>query len=222
MKYSKAMRFITETVQGDDGYHTLSRHELRQLTRQLDAMEALAENKSPKDTDAAHVLKLESVGKQLLEKRNKAKEIIEQRTSETLQGIDRQIRQSLNMKHTPFANEVRSALRSMSSTGRARAIDSAIKNKDGGFFEAIEEAPAMLSGIDKKMQKESVTRFMQAHAPDLLAKSEAVLESFRASLDALDVPVRAVREGVNPDALQGIKAAEERHLQAQRAFDQNE
>lgn len=80
----------------------------------------------------------------------------------------------------------------------------------------------MLSGIDKKMQRESVTRFMQAHAPDLMAKSEAVLESFTASLDALDVPVRSVREGVNPDALQDIKAAEERHLQAQRAFDQSE
>jgi len=47
-------------------------------------------------------------------------------------------------------------------------------------------------------------------ASELRAKSETVLESFAVSLDALDLPVRSVREGVNPDAAQDIKASEER------------
>ena len=48
-----------------------------------------------------------------------------------------------------------------------------------------------------------------------------VAEAFTSSMDALRIPMRAIEEGVNPRKLREIKEAEQRHMEAQRSFDES-
>ena len=109
----------------------------------------------------------------------------------------------------------------MSPNHRRSAIQRAIASRDGGFFKAIEEAPAMLSGMDKQSQSEAVENYMRTHASDLMKQSDQVVEAFTSSMDALRIPNRAIEEGVNPRKLREIKEAEQRHMEAQRSFDES-
>ena len=221
MKYSKPMSVIADRLRGETSYHASTRHDLQTLTKQLEALEELAINKSPKDTDEAHLLKLEQAGKKLIDRRDRIKTAIEQRTRDAVLTIDGQIREALEMKATPFSNEIRSALRTMSPNDRRSAIQKAIASRDGGFFKAIEEAPAMLSGMDKQTQSEAVENYMRTHASDLMKQSDQVVEAFTSSMDALRIPKRAIEEGVNPRKLREETEAEQRHIEAQRSFDES-
>ena len=66
--------------------HTLN--DVDSLTSQLSALEKMAVNRHPKDTEEAHLLKLEAAGKQLMKRRSMMVERIENRTRETLRDID--------------------------------------------------------------------------------------------------------------------------------------
>jgi len=62
---------------------------------------------------------------------------------------------------------------------------------------------------------------MRTHASDLMKQSDQVVEAFTSSMDALRIPNRAIEEGVNPRKLREIKEAEQRHMEAQRSFDES-
>ena len=219
MKYSLPMQEIRDRIHGPGVYHTATRMDVDSLASQLSALEKMAVSRHPKDTEEAHLLKLEAAGKQLMKRREMIQERIENRTRETLRDIDQQVRNQLGMQSTPYGQEVRTALRQMSVQDRESAIQKAIDRKDGAFFKALEEAPAMLSGMDEKAQSDAVYRFMETNAPALMSQQNQVMDSYMTSMSALKVPKRAVQEGINPDKLREIREAEERAVEAQRSFE---
>lgn len=91
-------------------------------------------------------------------------------------------------------SEIRSALRSMSNEERQKAIGDAIQRGDGEVIHAIRNASPLVSGISAETQGMVTRRAMLAHAPDVLAKQEAIEtaqkrlgDAYIAALDASDV-----------------------------------
>ncbi len=62
---------VTKRLRGDSAFCSVTRHELQNLTGQLEALENLAANKSPKDTEEAHLLKLENAGDKLFKRQRR-------------------------------------------------------------------------------------------------------------------------------------------------------
>jgi len=219
MRFSKPMLEVTKRLRGESAFCSVTRHELQNLAGQLEALENLAANKSPKDTEEAHLLKLEHAGDKLLKRQRELSARIQTRTTEAVRAIAEKMDAELGMYSSPYAHEIRSALRTMPLEQQQAAIKHAIDNKDGQFFRAISEAPPMLSGLTSTTVDNSMLAFKKKHAPELVRESEQVMEALNTSLSALDIPRRAVREGIDPAKLIEIKEAEARAEQAQVAFD---
>ena len=78
----------------------------------------------------------------------------------------------------------------------------------------------MLSGVSNDRQGIVVEQFMSAHEPQLMGEVKDIIDGMQTALTALSTAKRAVREGIDPQKLQEIKAAEERHEEARRDFDE--
>ena len=130
------------------------------------------------------------------------------------------MRSETGMVSTEHSAEIRSALRTMHDEDRNDFIREAIARKDGGVIRSIEEAPAMLSGLNPETQSKFVQDFLEKHSPDLISQSKQVMESMTTALGGLHTVQRAVNEGLDPTRLQQIKDQETRHEEAQRSFDE--
>ena len=220
MKYSKPMNDIVQRLNGTTSFHSLTKHDVQNLTSQLERLENLAITKSPRDTEEAHLLKLEEAGNKLLKRQERLWDVVQERARQEINSRNSEARNRLNMASTPYASEIRNALRLMTEEERSEAINKAMERKDGPFIRALEEAPAMLSGVTNDRQGIVVDQFMSAHEPQLMGEVKDIIDGMQTALTALSTAKRAVREGIDPQKLQEIKAAEERYEEARRDFDE--
>ena len=220
MKFSKPMSEIVRRLNGTTSFHSLTKHDVQNLTSQLERLENLAITKSPKDTDEGHLLKLEEAGNKLLKRQERLWDVVQQRARQEINSRHSEVRNRLNMASTPYASEIRNALRLMTEEERSEAIQKAIAQKDGAFIRALEEAPAMLSGVSPDRQGIVVNQFMSTHEPQLINEVNEIMDGMQTALSALSTAKRAVREGIDPQKLRDIKAAEERYEEAKREFDE--
>ncbi|MDI5987025.1 hypothetical protein QLQ85_19755 [Halomonas sp. M4R5S39] len=225
MKYSAPLKHIVQRLTASQKPNT-SRHALKihghvkALANAVESMEAIATNRDPTQTEAAHEVRIAKAARQLMQHGEKMKAQLHDGMAEGLGDINGEIRTKNNFSaHPVYGPEVRHALRLMTDQQRHDVVRQALDKGDGQTMAAIMEAPEVTTGLDPKQMTAYREAFEKKHTPELVEQREELYESFDAGLVALRNADNAAREWLKPGRLREIEEAQERHSNATRSFE---
>lgn len=195
--------------------------EVRRMANAVEALERLSLNRSPRDTEEAHAVKIAAAAKRLGADFSTTGDRLNNSFREAVTTLDAQIREQAGLIPSQYSSEIRQSFRSMDSQQRGQALQKALGAGDSEIFAAIQDAPEVVTGIQPEFRDRLVESLQRKKAPDLMVEYENVYESFTTALTALGSVQKAVSEGFDPVKLAEIEAAEASHLQAQTDFNSN-
>jgi len=222
MKYSTPLKEIASRMAkaGEKSSHARSLQiHVNQMTRSVEGLENFSANKSPKDTDAGHTLKVAAQAKRLQTETARWEKSLNDNVRRGINELDLAISEKAGLRETLHGSEIRTAFRGMSFQERSEILNAALKSGDGSTIAAITEAPALLSGVTADMQGRYREGVMEALAPEETAAKADLLESFDAGLTALGIVNKSIERGYDPVKLREIEGAEAQSAEAYRALE---
>jgi hypothetical protein len=222
MKYSKPLAEIgsrmSKAAEKNAYARSLQIH-VNQMIRSVEGLENFSANKSPKDTDAGHTLKIAAQAKRLQTETARWEKVLNDNVRQGIDELDRAITEKSGLRENLHGAEIRAAFRGMSLKERSEALNSALKAGDGATIAAISEAPALLSGVTADIQTRYREGIMAALAPEETAAKAELFESFDAGLIALGLVNRSIASGYDPVKLREIEQAEAKSADASRSLE---
>ena len=220
MKYSNPLRFIADSVKKNitETSHPTMRQihsELEMMTRQVQAVENLAANRSPHMTQEAHALMVANESKRLEKTLDKSSDRIQEKIRQGYINTHNQRDEILGLKQNAYAQEYRTALRGLSDKKRDRMLKQAIENQDSAFIAAVTQAPAVLSGLKEEIQERTQRQYYEKYAPALTKQLKELEDGISTSVTAVKNARTAAKQGFDPDKMREIAEAEAKHKAAQ-------
>lgn len=189
----------------------------QRVHRMLEAMEQVAENRNPTETEAAHALRVSKMAATLKEEVGKARSSLNHHVSDGMRNLQTKIDQATGMKEQgPMAAEMRAVVRAAAPGELVKMIGDAIKAKDAELLSAVLGVHPLLSGIDPKFQQDMRRAYEAEVAPDLLAEQEALLEVDAEISSLVGVADTASLEAARPDYV-ALVAAQARQAEVSQA-----
>jgi len=224
MKYSKPLQVIADRMRERlNDRSTVEQRRIHSLADGLafkvKALEDIAANRSPSETDAAHVKRLAQSAKRLEKAREEAEAKAHEIYSEASTSLTDQMNRAAGLIPSKYEAEIRQAVRGMSSEQRTDFMNQALKEGNSEVMAAVIDAPAVLSGINPELQGRYRESMWQSKAPELYKAMENTGDMFSEILTVTHNVGRAVQEGFDPAELGKIEAAEAAHADANRRFE---
>ena len=222
MKYSNPLKEIgsrmAKAAEKNTHARSLQTH-VNQMIRSVEGLENFSANKSPKDTDAGHTLKIAAQAKRLKTETARWEKSLNDNVRRGIDELDRAITEKAGLRETLHGSEIRTALRGMSFQERSEILNAALKAGDGATIAAISEAPGLLSGVTADMQTRYREGIMESLAPEETAAKSDLLESFSAGMTALGIVNKSIESGYDPVQLRKIEEAEAKSTDASRSLE---
>ena len=195
--------------------------ELRRLQSGAEALDNVNANRSPLETEAAHIAKVAGIARkydrEVVATVNRMGELYQ----ESRQDLQRRIDSKVNLTPNAFAPEIRETVRRMNKHDRMELLHTLVKENRATELAAIIKAPALATGISEDERSRYEALIVSMHAPGELAEQaelEAVFEeSFAATKFAGDYATSLTSPGKVAAIEQGHAAATE----AVDAFEQS-
>ncbi|SHK89325.1 hypothetical protein SAMN05216369_3515 [Marinobacter antarcticus] len=222
MKYSAPLKEIgsrmAKAAEKSSHARSLQIH-VNQMVRSVEGLENFSANKSPKDTDAGHTLKIAAQAKRLQTETQRWEKSLNDNARRGINELDMAITEKAGLRETLHGAEIRAAFRGMSFKERGEALNAALKAGDGATIAAISEAPALLSGVTSDMQTRYREGLQEAMAPEETAAKADLFEAFDAGLVALGIVRKSIDSGYDPVQLREIEESEAQSAEAYRALE---
>lgn len=190
------------------------------LLNGLDAILHIRANHNIAETPAAHTLRLAKAANKLKDENMKVK----QKALNIYVEYDNQInaamieRTGMN-KQSPYASEIRAAFKALDMKERTAYLNQLTESGDGSTFAVIMDAPEILTGIPRAMNKDFSSAFFSKAAPDLVKQQQ----DLKSVMDMIEITIREIdyetTDYSNPETVRQIEADIQKSQEAQTRFD---
>lgn len=186
---------------------------MTRLEKGLTALEQLRRNKSPLDTNPAHVKKCSDAARALTAKFSREHDDVLDSLARRKGSIPSEIKARLKVKHSPELPEIRAVLRQMGTATRTETIAAGITAGDPSIMSVIFETEnALLLGVDAQRLNRWREAAARQHAPDLLEFEKLLDEALTATLDIIaplaGIPDHVAEAGEVVEIIHGAEAAD--------------
>lgn len=183
----------------------------RRVHRMLEAMEGVATNRYPTETEEGHALRVSKVATSLKTEAGNALQALNRTLNEGSANLRTKIAQATGFdRESPHAAEIRAAFRPMSHGKKLDLIKEAMAAKDTELLAAVLAPHPFLSGIDPKFRNDMRNSFEAQMAPELVEEFEALIDLDSEVAALIRTAERAADEAVQPDYITKVKEAAER------------
>lgn len=184
-----------------------------------EAMESIALNRNPTETDAAHAVRVSKAAATLKTEVSNAFTRVNQNLSDGMRNIQAKIDEATGLKsQSPSATEIRSVFRGLKAADRTELISKAIKDRDTEILAAVLGAHPLLSGLDAKYQTDMRRSYEEQVAPELVAEGDALIDIDAEVAALLRTAEMAAAEAVAPDYIARVAEAAQKAEAAQSEF----
>ncbi|SUZ31107.1 hypothetical protein ROE7235_00842 [Roseibaca ekhonensis] len=201
--------------------------EIGRLHSAVQSLEAIALNRNPADNDALHMKKTHEAGQRLAKSakaiRSQANEILSIQGARLGEKLLQRtgLRPPENLEAIMRQSELRAVVRSMDSKSRHEILQEAVKAQDADTLSALFNAPAIVTGFDRKLLGEMRRAYESQVAPEIVQELDAMIEADH----ALQVVVRnaetAATQSQDAQAMVAFVKAEEAAKAAQENFSES-
>jgi len=178
-----ALTAIAERMIADLPNHPTAQQlqaEVNRLRLAAEALDNLNNSRSPLDTPAAHALKVgkraKAFNSEVTASLNRAAQI----WAHARTAAERRIEEKVNLKPDAFAEEIRSAFRSLDSKKQIKLLGEWVKENKGPEMAAIIKAPSFLSGISDEMKANFEKAIIGKHAGEEVEEISRLDDVFNA------------------------------------------
>lgn len=176
----------------------------------------MAETQSPLETKDMHFLRVSREAQNLLLKQPSEENKLFEFFRSYWLAIDKDMLDSTGLSTpSPFAEEIRSSIKAMSSGDRTNKMISLIKEKDSSTLGAIYEAPAFLSGLQEAEKESHFSVFFSQYAPELLKERKNLDDILSSQTAFMKAYKKGLQEFVDVKRIRDIERQSEQASVAQ-------
>jgi len=215
-------RLFEQLPAGNDLY-TGSRAMAAYLSRSAaaqEAMEQLAENPNPTETEARHQTRVADAAKKQKQRVSEFWEAVNELGNDYSHDLTRRIQERAGLKEDRYAAEVRAAVRTMEPSARREVLMKALDSGDAATFAALAFAPSTTTGLEPEYTSRLTQSYYQKHAPEESAALDALTDTMGTVFSGLSAVKRAANEATDPQYIGRIQAEAEKAEGAQQAFNE--
>ena len=195
--------------------------EVNRLRLGAEALDNVRASRSPLDTPQAHALKVARLAKKFDGEVTAAINRYGSIASEGRGDIQRRIGEKIDFKPDTFAQEIRTAFRSLDQQGKTKLLGELVAQNRGPELAAIVKAPPLLSGISAADQANFEKAIISKHAPDELEEQEWLNEIFVNCMTAASAAYSLGTEMQSPSEIAAIERAASEADAASQSFYQS-
>ena len=181
--------------------------EVNKLRNGAEALDKVRANRSPLDTREAHALKVGKLAKQFESEAIASLNRSIQYWAEGYDDIERRIAQKVDLTPNAFAQEIRSAFRTLSRKDKIELLGQLVKENRGPELAAIVKAPSVLSGISDDERAKFEESIIGMHASAEIEERAKLEDVFNAMNRAQDTASNIVKRFRDPAQLADIERA---------------
>ena len=224
MKISRPLRAMVERLNEipDNELHVHHRHlaaHATRLTAAVESLEKLIATPDPTETSAKHTQRVAEASRKLEARVAEIRDKIHDDARAGAETLTRRAEERAGLTESPYAAEVRAAVRSMTPKARDKALVQAMEDGDGATIATLTNAPAIASGLDAKHLTEVRERFVEKHAPQESEALADLMQTFGTVTGIASQVASAARAATDPAAIREIERAQEDAQKAREAFD---
>ena len=191
---------------------------LGQLADAVGMLEKVAKARDPVETEARHAQRVADYAKRLEIKANEFNEMISNSARAGTAELDEAINRRANLVENQYAQEIRSAARSMPRKERDQALRDAVSRGDAGVVAALTSAPALVAGYDPDLQSRMREAYREKHAGQEYQAMNHLHDVFSTASVVIGTAKRAAAEAADPRFISEIQAAQKAAREAGEAF----
>lgn len=186
------------------------RSKINNLANVFNGLATMASYKDPLQTAESHFIKVSSQAKRLLDNTTaETNQLFEHYRTYYLQ-LDKELLSATGLTNPPLlGNEIRPALKEMSSEERSNKLSSSIKNSEFDVLGSIYHAPAFLSGLTEGEKEAHFNIYFAKHAPEPLKERKNLEEVFSSVNTFMRSYRNALSSFTDPKKMREIEKAKE-------------
>lgn len=213
-------RLKTALADHNNNYAYALRSEHDRIMNGLDAIVHIRAKPNLAETPAAHTLRLAKAANKLKEEALKAKERALNNYQEYSMMINNNLMVVSGMSNpSPYAAEIRAALKAMSMSERLEYMKQVSEKGDGSTFAAIFDAPEILTGIPKDIAIDYSKVLYEKAAPGIVQQGAELQEAMNIIDRTLEEVNGLTGDYSNPETVREIEAEIQKSMEAQTRFD---
>lgn len=151
---------------------------INRLYRGAEALDAVARNRSPLDTPAAHALKVAKLAKRLDSEITSTLNTVGQTWGAGFNDAQRRIDEKVKLIPDPFASEIREVFRGLEPAKKGEFIQRLVNENRGPELAALIKAPTVLTGLGDREREGYEKAIYSRHAAAELDEQTALEEVF--------------------------------------------
>ena len=215
-KHSAAMRSIVDSMNSEANKSIVSH--VKMIRNGVEAIDELAANRSPLDTEAAHFQKVSRNANNLRKKAEAAKKAVQESMRQSLIKLDENMVSKTNLIEGKYASEIRQVFKSLDHPERSKALNQAIANKESEVIAAVVKAPSILSGFSDDELSRYRSDYEKLVVPEYVEQRDEILNTERLAALALNSAISASNDYIDLERADEIERLEGLSLAAENAF----
>lgn len=182
--------------------------EIERLHTGAEALGRLAAQRSPLETESAHVKRVAAAAKRFTEEVQAATRRAAEAGESGLKAIAARIDERVDLRPDAFAGEVRSAFRKLDREGKVAALQRMVDQNSGPELAAIVRAPELAVGLSREEQAQWEKVITAKHAAAELDERAEIEEAWEAVTTAESTAAQLAKILDNPVELARIEQEE--------------
>ncbi|WP_018878949.1 hypothetical protein [Thioalkalivibrio sp. ALE9] len=224
MKYSEPLQAMTDRLAEvpDDTHHDSHRWiagRLKVLSAATEQLEVMSQRNDPTETEARHAERLAEAGRKLASRVESVTADIEREVREATRRLSAQAEETAGLRESPYASEIRQAVREMPAKSRHGVLNKALEDGDGATVAALTAAPTVVTGLDAEARDRFRHQFLAKHAPQETQALETLMGHYSTAAIAANQAKGAANAAQNPAFVSEIEKAKAQADEARQAFE---